>query len=64
MNSMRHPAALGAVLLALLTIFALFSGIPWDRKGSAAEVKADILRELDDIKRDVREIRDAIRAWR
>ena len=60
----RRSAVLGAVVLALVTIFALMAGVPWDRKGSAAEVKADILRELDDIKRDVREIRDAIRAWR
>lgn len=60
----RRLAVLGAVLLALLSIFALFNGIPFDRRGAAAEVKADILRELVEIKADIREIRDTLREQR
>ena len=62
-NGLR-PAFLGAVLLALVTIFALFSGVPWDRKGAAAEVKADLLSQIADLRTDIREIRDTLREWR
>jgi hypothetical protein len=55
----------GAVLLALAAIFGLLNGVPWDRKGAAAEVKADVLREISDMRTDIREIRDLIREkWR
>jgi len=60
MNGAR-PAVLGAVLLALAAIFSLINGIPWERRGAAAEVKADVLRELSDIRTDIREIRDMLR---
>ncbi len=59
-----RPAVLGVVFLALLSLFALINGIPWERKGAAAEVKADILRELSDMRTDIREIRDRMREWR
>lgn len=63
-NGHLRPAVLGAVLLALMALFSLLNGIPWERRGAAAEVKADILRELDGIRQDVREIRDTLRRWR
>ena len=61
-NGLR-PAFLGAVLLAILTLFAFLNGVPWERRGAVAEVKADLQRELADIRTDLREIRDTLRGW-
>ena len=61
---MSAAAVLGTVLLALITLFTLLNGLPWEPKGASANVRTEIIRELDEIKRDVREIRDTLRAWR
>ena len=63
-SGVLKPAMLGALLLSLATIFGFLNGIPWDRRGAAAEVKADLQRELTEMRADIREIRDTLRGWR
>lgn len=50
-NGSLKAGAIGAVLLALVAIFAFVNGLPWERKGAAAEVEQRVVRELDAIKR-------------
>lgn len=67
-----RASAVGGVVLALVTIFGFMNGVPWERRGAAAEVKADYqhemvelratyLRDVAEIKADIREIRDRVR---
>lgn len=59
-------AAIGALIAALLTIFALISGNPFALKSEVAAMKADLQRELTDMRADLREIRksvEIIRHW-
>ena len=63
MNGKHAAVIVGTVLLALVTIFGFIAGIPFERKGAAAEVKADLQRELTEMRTDIREIRDRMRRW-
>lgn len=47
----------GLVIAALLVLFAFLNGIPWASKSEVAALKTDVLRELTELKTDVREIR-------
>ena len=56
-----NTAAVGAVLLALAIIFGFLDKLPWSGKADKMEVaaiKADIQRELGEIKTDVRDIKN------
>ena len=49
-------ALLGAVLIALVTIFGFLGAVPWEPRGSVATLKSDVQRELTEIKADLREV--------
>lgn len=50
-------ALLGSVVLVLLLLFAFLNGVPWEPKGSVAELRAATDKRLEEIQRDVRDIR-------
>ena len=52
----RTPAILGAVLVALMLIFGFLNGVPWERRGAAAEVRAEMREELRELRQDVKKI--------
>ncbi len=48
---------LGAVVAALVAVFALLNTTPWASKAEVAAVRADLQGQLNRIEQDVREIR-------
>jgi len=50
-------ATLGAVVVALLTLFAFLNGNPFALKSEVAAFKTDLQTQLGEIRQDVREIR-------
>lgn len=56
LNGKGNAVIVGAVLIALMTIFGFLGAVPWASKGEVATLKLDIQRELSEIKVDLREI--------
>ena len=56
LKSKGGVAIVGAVLVALATIFGFIGAVPWASKTEVAAMKSDIQRELSEIKADLREV--------
>ena len=64
LNGNGTAAIVGAVLVALITIFGFLGAVPWESKGSVAKFKVDVVdpmktdihRELTEIKTDLRDL--------
>lgn len=63
-NGRAMTVTLCSVLAALMLLLGVLNGIPWASKDEMDALRADIHRELSEIKADVREIRNAIRSGR
>lgn len=56
LNGKGNAVIVGAVLIALMTIFGFIGAVPWASKTEVATLKSDIQRELSEIKTDLREV--------
>ena len=62
LNGKGTTGLIGAIILALATLFGFLGAVPWATKAEVAAMKVDMQRELSEIKSDVREILRELRA--
>lgn len=61
LNGKGNAVIVGAVLIALMTIFGFLGAVPWEPKGSVAGLKKDVVDPLKaDIQRELGEIKSEL----